>query len=394
MRRKLRMLSVPGILGVAVLCSCRDSLPPAIEPPAPAAPATIEDLQALPPPVTEDFYAIVLQWTVPIDPDDPTEPPWLYEVRYDSHARSGEEWLTAPGVVRRNFSKPPGTLQRLPIGPLTPGKLYFFALRSQDSQDYWSRWSNTASLAVHNLNPVAAFSITGDASCPDVPVHVDASACTDAEDRVEALQVRWDWESDGMWDTPWSATKIADHTYSSPGRRTVSMQVRDRAGATNLTAHRSDPLTVLSARRTVDLEVESCCTPGPHGTCERWCIHHASHTQDGPGRWDYYASTYVSQDSILFTNLERHHFPGFQFAAANVTLRLCEPVAIHITRSGAAAVEASGPGGPVFPPVPPEPQGDFEFTGKLAAGEHVIRIGAANPGRVRITFGDAGSDGM
>lgn len=388
MRRSLRRSAVLGLLGPALLCSCRDPLPPAIEAPVPTAPGTVQDLQALPPPATENFYAIVLQWTVPIDPDDPTEPPWLYEVRYDSHARSGEEWLTAPGVFRRNFSKPPGTIQRLPIGPLTPGKLYFFALRSKDSHDYWSGWSNSVSFTVNNLSPVPAFSIAGDASCTEAPVHFDASACTDPEDRVEALQVRWDWESDSVWDTPWSTTKFVDHTYSSPGRRTVTMQVRDRAGATNQIAHRTDPLTVVTAYRMVGLEVRLCCTPGPRGSCAQWCIVLSSRSQAGLGPWDYYAFTDVSQDSILFMNLEHHSLPGFQIATADVTLRVCEPVAIHMAGGGAITVEVSGPAGPIFPVVPRTPSADFEFDGTLPAGRCAIHIVTRDPGRVRITFDD------
>jgi len=39
----------------------------------------------------------------------------------------------------------------------------------------------------------------------------------DQEDPVTALEVHWDWESDGTWDTPWSTEKNATHTFDSPG---------------------------------------------------------------------------------------------------------------------------------------------------------------------------------
>ncbi|MGD2179294.1 MAG: hypothetical protein PVG71_15905, partial [Anaerolineae bacterium] len=53
-----------------------------------------------------------------------------------------------------------------------------------------------------------------------------------AEDSTTALQVRWDWQNDGIYDTGWSATKIATHAFSVQGSHTVRLEVRDTGGLT------------------------------------------------------------------------------------------------------------------------------------------------------------------
>ncbi len=65
----------------------------------------------------------------------------------------------------------------------------------------------------------------------------------DQEDPVTALEVHWDWESDGTWDTPWSTEKNATHTFDSPGTYWVLLEARDTGG---LTGNQSYPITVTN----------------------------------------------------------------------------------------------------------------------------------------------------
>ena len=62
---------------------------------------------------------------------------------------------------------------------------------------------------------------------------VDASWSSDLEDSVSALQVRWDWEDDGIWDTNWSTSKTAQHQYPTPGNYTIRLEVMDTGGLTS-----------------------------------------------------------------------------------------------------------------------------------------------------------------
>jgi parallel beta-helix repeat protein len=63
-----------------------------------------------------------------------------------------------------------------------------------------------------------------------------AGASTDLEDPARMLEVRWDWEKDGTWDTAWSYIQTATHKYSAEGNYTVCAEVRDSRGLSNKTS--------------------------------------------------------------------------------------------------------------------------------------------------------------
>jgi hypothetical protein len=67
---------------------------------------------------------------------------------------------------------------------------------------------------------------------------VDASSSSDLKTRSEDLEVRWDWEEDGIWDTAWSTDKIAQHQYSTPGYHQIRLQVRDEDDSASVTTRR------------------------------------------------------------------------------------------------------------------------------------------------------------
>ena len=58
----------------------------------------------------------------------------------------------------------------------------------------------------------------------------NASVSWDPNDNLTSLQVRWDFEGDGTFDTSFSTAKVVQHTYASPGIFRVVMEVKDPAG--------------------------------------------------------------------------------------------------------------------------------------------------------------------
>jgi len=84
-----------------------------------------------------------------------------------------------------------------------------------------------------NIDPVASFTVSPTAGTTDTLFHFDASGCSDAEDPPTSLQVRWDWENDGTWDTDWSATKTANHQYGTIGTKTIKALIKDTEGLTD-----------------------------------------------------------------------------------------------------------------------------------------------------------------
>ena len=58
----------------------------------------------------------------------------------------------------------------------------------------------------------------------------NASASWDPDDNSTLLQIRWDFEGDGTFDTSFSTAKVVQHTYASSGVFRVVMEVKDPAG--------------------------------------------------------------------------------------------------------------------------------------------------------------------
>jgi len=95
--------------------------------------------------------------------------------------------------------------------------------------------SATARLWVNNTNPIASFALIPATGGITATYEVNASTSTDLEDSTAVLEVRWDWEDDGTWDTTWSAIKTAQHRYSQIGTYTIRLDVRDTGGLSSTT---------------------------------------------------------------------------------------------------------------------------------------------------------------
>jgi PKD repeat protein len=106
---------------------------------------------------------------------------------------------------------------------------------ARDSNNNTSPFSAPFPVGTCNTSPTAAFAVTPTSGDTSTVFSFDASACSDAEDATSALQVRWDWENDGTYDTSWNTTKTASHSYAAPGTYTVRLEVQDTGGLTDAT---------------------------------------------------------------------------------------------------------------------------------------------------------------
>ena len=80
--------------------------------------------------------------------------------------------------------------------------------------------------------PAACFTATPDSGTVETIFLLDASCTSDEETPAAVLEVRWDWEDDGTWDTEWSTAKVTTHQFTTEGTKTVRLQVRDTEGLT------------------------------------------------------------------------------------------------------------------------------------------------------------------
>jgi len=81
-----------------------------------------------------------------------------------------------------------------------------------------------------NSSPTATFAITPSSGSTHTSFLFDASGSSDNEDPSSALEVRWDWEDNGTFDTNWSTTKTENHQYSAANTYQVRLQVQDSGG--------------------------------------------------------------------------------------------------------------------------------------------------------------------
>jgi len=96
--------------------------------------------------------------------------------------------------------------------------------------------SHTASMAVTVVAsagpPTARFTFNPPYPKVNNSVAFDASSSTDP-DPSATLQARWDWEGDGVWDTPWSSTLTAQHAFARAGVYLVKLEILDSHGLTD-----------------------------------------------------------------------------------------------------------------------------------------------------------------
>jgi uncharacterized protein (TIGR02145 family) len=80
---------------------------------------------------------------------------------------------------------------------------------------------------------MAIFTITPPIGTTDTVFVFDASGVSDLEDDEADLQVRWDWESDSIFDTEYSTNKVTQHQFTVGGTYYITMEVKDTRGMVN-----------------------------------------------------------------------------------------------------------------------------------------------------------------
>jgi hypothetical protein len=109
-----------------------------------------------------------------------------------------------------------------------------------------SQFSAPFPIGACNNPPTATFTFSPDNVNHCTPISFDASGSSDIEDDVKDLQVRWDWNNDGTFDTIWTYHKVSGHVFQYGGLHTVRMEVKDSGGLTS------------STTRQVTITAESC----------------------------------------------------------------------------------------------------------------------------------------
>jgi PKD repeat protein len=111
-----------------------------------------------------------------------------------------------------------------------------------------SSFSTSFSVGTCNSAPVAAFTISPAPGAVNSPIRFDASGSNDTEDPVGDLQVRWDFDNDGIFDTTWSTAKVATNSYTSVGAYIVRLEVQDTMGMIDAVTKQVDVASTASSQ--------------------------------------------------------------------------------------------------------------------------------------------------
>jgi peptide/nickel transport system substrate-binding protein len=117
----------------------------------------------------------------------------------------------------------------------------------------WGNWTQHPGLAIDHFwgetplfyhitsgppsKPVARFTIAPSTGTTETVITFNASSCSDSQDPIDDLQVRWDWQNDGVWDTNWTENKTASYQYLVSGNYTVKLEVKNSHNLVNYTTH-------------------------------------------------------------------------------------------------------------------------------------------------------------
>lgn len=149
----------------------------------------------------------------------------VYELEVDNDSS-----FSNPEIDEDNLSSSSYTA----TSPLSDG-IYYWRVRCRDSYGNWGSFSDVWGFTISNTAPIAYFTIDPSSGNTDTQFSFDASECSDNEDAISQLEVRWDWENDGTWDTNYSTTKTTTHQYTAESSYTVKLEVKDTGGLTNST---------------------------------------------------------------------------------------------------------------------------------------------------------------
>ncbi|MGB2581699.1 MAG: PKD domain-containing protein [Thermoplasmata archaeon] len=119
-----------------------------------------------------------------------------------------------------------------PLGSETAYEIV--ATVTDDAEHYLlDDWSSATAALLVNTPPIALVDVYSGTAVTGETIAFDASSSVDAETAFEALEARWDWESDGEWDTEWSDDLESSHAYPVPGSYVVTVELKDSTDLTS-----------------------------------------------------------------------------------------------------------------------------------------------------------------
>jgi len=105
-----------------------------------------------------------------------------------------------------------------------------------------------------NLPPMARLSVFPPIGDSLTLFEFSAGESADDRDYPKGLMCRWDFTSDGQWDTEYDRSKTATHQFINPGIYMIAVEVRDLDGLTSVAR---DTIEVIGMNREIDTLIDN-----------------------------------------------------------------------------------------------------------------------------------------
>lgn len=101
-------------------------------------------------------------------------------------------------------------------------------------------WTDTETKMLYvypdSLPPVASFNVLPDTASVNTIFYFTAATSYDPYTPVDKLRFRWDWQSDGSWDTPYLEDTLIYRKFDNPGDFRILLEVKNEIGLTDTTS--------------------------------------------------------------------------------------------------------------------------------------------------------------
>jgi len=105
-----------------------------------------------------------------------------------------------------------------------------------------------------NLPPVGSLVVFPQFGDTTLVFELDAGNSADDRCYPKALQYRWDFEGDGVWDTEYASESQTGFQYKIPGTYTPTVEIQDIEG---LSSFAKDTITVFGLNQAIDTLIDS-----------------------------------------------------------------------------------------------------------------------------------------
>ncbi len=116
--------------------------------------------------------------------------------------------------------------------------IYKVVMEVSNTDGWSSRYSTVIEIFADSVQPYAYFSVTPDSSCVNTIFYFNAASSCNQNIPLTELQFRWDWNNDGIWDTPYMPDTSIYHKYTEFGNFRILLEVKNSVALTDTTSRK------------------------------------------------------------------------------------------------------------------------------------------------------------